>query len=583
MKRNTFANNYKIFASVLHMDLWYVIFTFIVRIVTSIRTSFLYVYLLGFVLSFVETGKPLGFIIKFILAGTVLLAVSFAIEAYYNNIFKPIHSEKIVRRMQLDILDKLHKADIKNFDSEELYTTVLLANSEAATRPLAVIDNLFGSFECLLTTGIIVVGAAITDWVILLICAVSFVVGILLTNINVENVVRYDTLMKEKDKKLSFLSRYLYLPEYIKENRISKIHDNLLTSYKKTIEDKQEIVRESGKRISRLDSFRELFCSAFCIDFLVPLYLSLMILFFHRMEISSFVIAVNACYQIQQRFDSITNFASEFVQNGRYIERLNDINRIDSSIENAVGNIPSSSVQFLSFDNVSFFYPDGKFGVTNINFTIEKGSKIAIVGRNGSGKSTLVKLLLRLYDPTVGAILQNGVDIKSFDISAYREQFSVAFQDFNLYATSLKNNICMGGNEDAEKLSFVLEKAELSDEVADSDVQLTREFSDAGIMFSGGQEQRLVLARVFYKDTEVIVMDEPTAAMDILFERKFYNLLFETLKEKTVIFISHRLSSVTACDKILYMENGRILEEGTHDELIFRKGAYYELFRAQFD
>ena len=141
----------------------------------------------------------------------------------------------------------------------------------------------------------------------------------------------------------------------------------------------------------------------------------------------------------------------------------------------------------------------------------------------------------------------------------------------------------MGRNEDAEKLSFVLEKAELSDEVADSDVQLTREFSDAGIMFSGGQEQRLVLARVFYKDTEVIVMDEPTAAMDILFERKFYNLLFETLKEKTVIFISHRLSSVTACDKILYMENGRILEEGTHDELIFRKGAYYELFRAQFD
>ena len=104
----------------------------------------------------------------------------------------------------------------------------------------------------------------------------------------------------------------------------------------------------------------------------------------------------------------------------------------------------------------------------------------------------MVKLLLRLYDPTVGAILQNGVDIKSFDISAYREQFSVAFQDFNLYATSLKNNICMGRNEDAEKLSFVLEKAELSDEVADSDVQLTREFSDAGIMFSGGQEQRLV-------------------------------------------------------------------------------------------
>ena len=240
-------------------------------------------------------------------------------------------------------------------------------------------------------------------------------------------------------------------------------------------------------------------------------------------------------------------------------------------------------MQTLSANKVTFFYPDGTLGLSEIDFSIQKGNKVAIVGSNGSGKSTLIKLLMRFYDAASGEILQNGIDIRDFDISAYRSQFATAFQNFNIYSTSIRNNVCMGDEVDEDRLAYALNRAGLSDCINDLDVQLTKELDESGILFSGGLLQRLALARVFYKDSDIVIMDEPTAAMDVFFERKFYDIVFENLKEKTVIFVSHRLSSVTACDKIIYMDHGKILEEGTHEYLMNLKGGYYRLFNAQFE
>lgn len=216
--------------------------------------------------------------------------------------------------------------------------------------------------------------------------------------------------------------------------------------------------------------------------------------------------------------------------------------------------------------------------MSDVNLTIHKGSKIAIVGSNGSGKSTLIKLLLRFYDAASGEILQNGIDIRTYDIYSYRSQFSVAFQDFNIYATSIRNNVCMGDDMDEDRLLDALNKAGLSDSIKDLNAQLTREFDENGILFSGGLLQRLALARVFYKDSDIVIMDEPTAAMDVFFEKQFYDTIFKNLKEKTVIFISHRLSSITACDKIIFMDHGKILEEGTHEYLMNLQGDIIDCF-----
>lgn len=556
-------NNFYMAAAVFRADAAYLGLALLVRALSAIAESFLYVYLLGTVIYFVENGKGAGTILLFLLSGMAFLGAVFALQSYYKHVFEPAHRERIVSGLQQALFDKLQAADMANYDSEELYTAVALANGEIAVRPLEATDNLFRGFEGLVAAGAIMAGTVPTNGFVPGICIISFAAGIFLTNVQSEKEVGYDEEMKKKDKKLSMLRRLLYLPEYGKDNRLSHVHKVFLRDYRATVEEKEGIGLDSGRKIGNLAFLRRLFCSAFCIDFLIPLYLSMAALLWGKLPISAFVVAVNAGNQIQRKHQ------------------------------------------------VFFAYPDGTPGLQGIDLAIRKGSKVAIVGRNGSGKSTLIKLLLRFYDASSGSIRQNGRDIREFAVSSYRAQFGAVFQDFNIYAASVRDNVCMGEEAEEGRLVRALGRAgwyggvkefgggccrdggkEYGEGcgraygeggVPELELQLTRELDEEGVLFSGGQLQRLALARAFYKDSDIVIMDEPTAAMDVFFEREFYRTVFRQLKDKTVIFVSHRLSSVTACDTIVYMERGRILEQGTNDYLMGLQGGYYRLFRAQFE
>ncbi len=556
-------NNFYMAAAVFRADAAYLGLALLVRALSAIAESFLYVYLLGTVIYFVENGKGAGTILLFLLSGMAFLGAVFALQSYYKHAFEPVHRERIVSGLQQALFDKLQAADMANYDSEELYTAVALANREIAVRPLEATDNLFRGFEGLVAAGAIMAGTVPTNGFVPGICIISFAAGIFLTNVQSEKEVGYDEEMKKKDKKLSMLRRLLYLPEYGKDNRLSHVHKVFLRDYRATVEEKEGIGLDSGRKIGNLAFLRRLFYSAFCIDFLIPLYLSMAALLWGKLPISAFVVAVNAGDQIQRKHQ------------------------------------------------VFFAYPDGTPGLQGIDLAIRKGSKVAIVGRNGSGKSTLIKLLLRFYDASSGSIRQNGRDIREFAVSSYRAQFGAVFQDFNIYAASVRDNVCMGEEAEEGRLVRALGRAgwyggvkefgggccrdggkEYGEGcgraygeggVPELELQLTRELDEEGVLFSGGQLQRLALARAFYKDSDIVIMDEPTAAMDVFFEREFYRTVFRQLKDKTVIFVSHRLSSVTACDTIVYMERGRILEQGTHDYLMGLQGGYYRLFRAQFE
>ena len=242
--------------------------------------------------------------------------------------------------------------------------------------------------------------------------------------------------MKKKDKKLSMLRRLLYLPEYGKDNRLSHVHKVFLRDYRATVEEKEGIGLDSGRKIGNLAFLRRMFCSAFCIDFLIPLYLSMAALLWGKLPISAFVVAVNAGDQIQRKLEGFLEVASAFLKNGRLAERIRNIDKIPCGIETSAGGCPVPEMQTLSMHQVFFAYPDGTPGLQGIDLAIRKGSKVAIVGRNGSGKSTLIKLLLRFYDASSGSIRQNGRDIREYAVSSYRAQFGAVFQDFNIYAAS---------------------------------------------------------------------------------------------------------------------------------------------------
>lgn len=239
----------------------------------------------------------------------------------------------------------------------------------------------------------------------------------------------------------------------------------------------------------------------------------------------------------------------------------------------------------IEFKNVSFSYPGtGKKILDNVSITLRAGGKLSVVGLNGAGKTTFIKLLCRLYDVDEGEILFDGVNIKEYDYDEYMKLFSVVFQDFRLLAFTAEDNILLG-REKAET-DVVFEKVGLSEKIKSlpngKNTMMSRQFDKNGVELSGGEQQKLALARALFKDAPVVILDEPTAALDPIAEYEIYRQFNDLVHGKTAIYISHRLSSCKFCDRIAVFSGGTIAEYGTHDELVHKEnGIYAEMFHAQ--
>lgn len=240
----------------------------------------------------------------------------------------------------------------------------------------------------------------------------------------------------------------------------------------------------------------------------------------------------------------------------------------------------------IEFKNVSFKYPSAEnYALENISLKIENNQHLAVVGRNGSGKTTFIKLLCRLYDVTSGEILLNGVNIKDYTKDSITKLYSVVFQDFQMFSIPLKDNICTDGDYNSEKLYDCLEKSNILDRVKRmpkaENSYLYKDIDKDGVEISGGEAQKLALSRALYKDSPIVILDEPTAALDPIAENEIYNRFNSFVDSKTAIYISHRLSSCVFCDTIAVFEKSRLVETGTHQQLLGSGGKYSELWNAQ--
>lgn len=246
---------------------------------------------------------------------------------------------------------------------------------------------------------------------------------------------------------------------------------------------------------------------------------------------------------------------------------------------------PTKEINQIEFQNISFGYEDGEPVLKNINLTVKKGERIALVGENGAGKTTLMKLLCGLYTPTSGKILVNGEDLETFDHEAYFEQLAAVFQDYTLLPASILENISLSAESDRNPVWDVLKKAGLSEKIAKLkdglDTRLVRQSDEQAEAFSGGETQRLLLARALYKDAPVLILDEPTAALDPLAEESLYLQYRDLTEGKISFFTSHRLNSTQFCDRILFMQNGEIAESGSHIQLMEQRGEYWNMYKLQ--
>ena len=306
-------------------------------------------------------------------------------------------------------------------------------------------------------------------------------------------------------------------------------------------------------------------------------------------SIGSFVLFLGASLQIAEGINLLGNFSTILGMSTEHISYLKRI--VETPQRKHVGTLPvekrNDNQYDIEFKNVSFKYPGtDEYILKDFNAKLKIGQHMAVVGKNGSGKTTFIKLLCRLYDVTDGEITLNGINIKKYDLNEYMSLFSVVFQDFQLFSVPLSQNVTTSLEYDKEKLYDCLDKAGIKERVEHmpdkENSVIYKDFDENGIEISGGEAQKLALARALYKDAPFVILDEPTSALDPISEFEIYQRFNSFVGDKTAIYISHRLSSCRFCNNILVFDDGRIVQQGSHDELVQNTyGKYYQLWNAQ--
>lgn len=310
-----------------------------------------------------------------------------------------------------------------------------------------------------------------------------------------------------------------------------------------------------------------------------------------KISIGDFAMYIGLCITIYDSFSGILELVADIKNSSRLMNDYRGFLELSTNLENGTeaGQACLEAEDFeICFKDVSFKYPGSdKFVLKDINLSIHSGEHIALVGSNGAGKSTFIKLLCGLYAPTQGSVYFNGIDIQTINRSAYFKLFSPVFQNTNVFAASVADNIALGEveNADTKKVEQCLSKTNMLDKInklpGGVQTELLKVFSDSGVELSGGEYQKLALTRALYKDGDIFILDEPTAALDAIAESELYQSLDSLLRDKTIVFISHRLSSTQFCDKIVFLDQGEIVEEGSHMQLVGQCGKYADMYEKQ--
>ena len=541
------------------------------------------------VMDLVTTNRGLLDLIVFLLIALVIYLIIGIYDGWYNQKYC-IHSDlKIQKNIQTKLYSNIQNIDMEAFDDANFYSSYTKAVKETSSRAVAVLDTLANLLRSVLSfIGVI----SIIIWlnpIIILFVLVSVVISIIVSNI--QNKVSYQCDMEQinDNRKADYTKRIFYLQQYAKEIKICRMYDYFIKKFGDAIHGLHEVRKKYDNKLFVFD-FLQNFIQIFLVLGII-LFLGIKMLA-GTISIGSFAGLLNAAQELGSSIQQIFTFIPDMVQNSLYIDNINAFLDYQSIIEQKDTGIllgEDNHVFTLNLDNVCFRYtPESPFVLKNISFTINPRETIAIVGYNGSGKTTLIKNILRLYDPTSGSIFLDGHDYKEYNVYSLRNHIGIIFQDFQCFATTIADNILLRPtvtDEDEQIVWKALEMSGLDEKVHsfknDIHTVLTKEFDEDGVVLSGGEMQKLALARLFAHNYDILILDEPSSALDPLAEYDLNKCIMEIAKEKTLIMISHRLSTTRDADRIIYMENGSIEEIGTHNELMSLNKKYAYLYNLQ--
>lgn len=542
------------------------------------------VLFLKILLSAIDGNKDLSLYINYLAMFFVVSAISKVIKwvGYYWSHFA---TKRVLKGLNNLVFEKASSLDISCYEDPDFYDNYQRATNVLQNGYFDIIcwniSTILGNsiaFACIITTVCV-----INPVYLCFLLPVIFVFAVQI----IRNKLLYkrNVAMTRNNRVKAYVQRTVFLRDYAKDIRTSNIFVVLIKRFEAAIKSNIKIYKKFGIKLFICSLLSSLFGE------FIPIigtyaYAGYEFIYTKSLTISGFSVVLSsinsirfATLQMAECFDELSFIAMYFQDLKKFFDYEEKI--VDGSL--TVGKFEK-----LEFKNVTFTYPGASSpSLENISFTINKGETIGIVGVNGAGKSTLVKLLLRFYDADSGEILYNGINIKEYDVDSLRNSYATVFQDYKNFAISVfENVICHECTDEEKKIAkSAMEKsgvwAKIETLSKGGDTVLTREFEDDGVGLSGGESQKVSTARLFARDFEIAVLDEPSSALDPIAEYKMYENLINATENKTVVYISHRLSSATLSDKIIVIDKGKVVEQGKHQELMKLGGVYSKMFALQ--
>ncbi|MBR5658763.1 MAG: ABC transporter ATP-binding protein [Lachnospiraceae bacterium] len=545
-------------------------------------------FFMRYVLSALETGESFGRIMIFI--GVVV--VVFCSMSLYNSILNgrvyPVAQAVVNKGLYRKLFRKSRNVELECFENSEFYDKYTLAMEKADDRLIATVDVVFGAVFGAIASICAFVFMYQVDKISVLFILFPVIGNFVFNRKNSQLDYVRNKDMAPYNRRIAYINRVMYLPEYAKEMRLTDVFSLMKEHYRESITGLADVTKKYTTRAMINHWLYVMFTFTFIFEGLL-IYGAYRTLVSQTMTLPQLAVITSMMVSTTWILIGFTESLTELFKNGLFIEYLRTFLEYKEKIpEDTTGDDPGNEIRSIEFRNVSFSYKDEEV-LSHLNMEFRGGKTYALVGHNGAGKTTLIKLLLRFYDPTEGTILLNGRDIREYDLKKYRALFATAFQDHRMFSMSVLDNVVMGENIPPEEQEpKVIEALKLSgayDKVKSLpkglQTTLTHEFDDKGAVLSGGEFQKIVVARAFVKDCPFKIFDEPSSALDPIAEAKLFDNIYESCKENTLVFISHRLSSVQNADWVYLLSDGTVKECGNHKMLMEQNGIYADMYTKQ--